>query len=110
MAKTSDSWNKDERDFERMNEMNILTRKQLEDASKCTKFKSCSECSCKVEAGRYLCEEESAQTALTLLDMLKKLEWTLHAEDEVFCPRCGNSKTDGHEYDCQLGNLLKEVD
>lgn len=61
----------------------------------------------------------ATQTALTLLDMLKKLEWSSIAHLDYFdrpvfgCPNCGRSAKDkklGHYPDCELGNLLKEVE
>jgi endogenous inhibitor of DNA gyrase (YacG/DUF329 family) len=49
----------------------------------------------------------AAQTALTAIDMLKKLEFDMINNT---CPYCGLHKSNGHKTDCELGNLLKEVE
>lgn len=80
-----------------------LTRKQFEDSIKCGKNQiACYDCSCEGEEGNCLFSDNIGQTALTFLDMLKRLEFV-----GGYCQIC--SKYHGHYEDCDLGNLLKEV-
>lgn len=61
----------------------ILTKKQLEDASICYK-KKCSECAAnKAEIMTDDCIELLAKTALTLYEMLKRLESVLSKDSHA---------------------------
>jgi hypothetical protein len=61
--------------------------------------------------------KDLAQTALTAIDMLKRLEWVELGEREgeeemipaIICPSCDNWKEEEHNPDCELAKLLKEV-
>jgi hypothetical protein len=92
----------------------LLNRKQLEDAAKCSEMRKCDTCSnyedCPNPFDTCYANEAAAQTALTAIDMLKRLEWKSSSNEN--CPYCGASKIyEGvHKPDCELGNLLKEVD
>jgi riboflavin synthase alpha subunit len=91
----------------------LLNRKQLEDAAKCDDI-TCDKCS----LVKFYCHGgnklsiDIAQTALTTIDMLKKLEWSMVDMDDCVscCPVCGGYKVNGHVEFCALGNLLMEVD
>jgi len=51
---------------------------------------------------------ETAQTALALLDILKKLEFSNLTFEGPECYFCGGKNE--HLADCELGNLLKEME
>jgi hypothetical protein len=84
----------------------MLNRKQLEDAAECKG--KCFQCH------RKYCQEQIAQTALKLADMLKRLEWLvcsygIPGQDE-HCPICREYKGDGHTKGCELAALLKGLE
>lgn len=83
----------------------ILTKKNLEDASKCFELK-CSKCSMYGNE-KMNCQEDLAQTALTLYGMVKRLNDERIAADQD-CPICG--KIFGHFDSCDWGNLLKQME
>ena len=86
----------------------MLTRRQLEDLSKCG-YIHCANCSC-----APICEGEemkSAQTALVLADMLKRLERVYDSQfNEYFCPICKAGEEVGHFEDCELAAILKGLE
>jgi len=97
----------------------MLRREQLEDIVRCNKGEiACGECNNKdnrCRRGRIFgkgtsikdsgCMGNAAQTALTLADMLKRLD----RENDV-CPICGLDKAYGHEKGCELAALLKGLE
>lgn len=89
----------------------MLTKRELEDASKCHSD-YCEPCQMINGEGQSDCVKRSAQTALTLLDMLKRLEWTtqsVYHGPSHHCRICRMTIMQGHLPDCELGNLLREV-
>lgn len=92
----------------------LLTKKQLEDASRCGEFESCADCSCYVNCKKHVCTEELlAQTALALYEMVIKMQWKgIHSWNyqERGCPMCGGTQFMGHEPACELANLLKKME
>lgn len=78
----------------------MLTKKQLEDAARCTII-DCEDCSVycvnTIEVTR-----RTARTALAYRDMLERLEWINNC-----CPICRQYKTNGHAPTCKLTALLK---
>ena len=85
----------------------MLTKKQLEDASKCELKGSCNGCSLADGKGVGSCIKRPSQTALAIFDMLKRLDKAV-ASYRINCPLCFSDK--GHSKDCELGILLKEVE
>lgn len=79
----------------------MLTKKQLEDAMRCTII-DCEDCSVycvnTIEVTR-----RAARTALAYRDMLERLEWI----NNNHCPICQQCKTNGHAPTCKLTALLK---
>ena len=79
----------------------LLTKKQLEDAVRCTSI-DCEDCSVycvnTIEVTR-----RTARTALAYRDMLERLEWI----NNNHCPICQQCKTNGHAPTCKLTALLK---
>jgi hypothetical protein len=93
----------------------MLTKKQLEDAARCAII-DCEDCSIPcintIEVTR-----RSAQTALALAKMLRRLEWSNRIPlmnylpvYEHHCPLCGWSEFNGHAPNCELGNMLKGLE
>ena len=85
----------------------MLTRRQLEDLSKCG-YIHCANCSC-----APICEGaemKSARTALALADMLKRLEWCNDGAEFGKCHVCGVFDVEGHKPDCELAALLKGLE
>lgn len=80
----------------------MLTKKQLEDAMRCT-ILDCEDCSVycvnTIEVTR-----RAARTALAYRDMLERLEWI---NNNNHCPICQQCKTNGHAPTCKLTALLK---
>jgi Zn finger protein HypA/HybF involved in hydrogenase expression len=78
----------------------MLTKKQLEDAARCTII-DCEDCSVycvnTIEVTR-----RAARTALAYREMLEQLEWINN-----YCPICRQYKTNGHAPTCKLTALLK---
>ena len=87
----------------------ILTLKQIKDASKCMDCKTCSMytlCS----SAEMLETKGLAQTALTLYEILKRLEWS---DDGHYCPICHYMKDEEHPIhspNCELGEMLKKME
>jgi hypothetical protein len=100
----------------------MLSRKQLEDAAKCekkigkvdfeTQEEMCQKCSCSDGHGGCVATFGAAQTALTLANMCKRLEWVKCPghEDILFCPLCGAMQKYGHAEDCELSKLRKRLE
>jgi len=78
----------------------MLSRRQLEDAARCTII-DCAECSMycinTIETTR-----RCGRVALAFRDMLERLEWV----DNDYCPICRQYKANGHANDCELAALL----
>lgn len=81
------------------------TMKQLKDTANCSYIR-CNECACNF-----------AETALALAKMLRQLEWSNRIPlmnylpvYEHRCPLCGWHEFNGHAPNCELGNMLKELD
>ena len=85
----------------------MLTKENLKDANKCEEKGNCTECSMPDGEDMESCIKRSAQTAITIFDMLKRLDKAV-ASYRINCPLCFSDK--GHSKDCELGILLKEVE
>ena len=84
----------------------MLTKKQLQDATRCSTRRACSVCSLdKITESVYDCRQQCAKTALAYREMLERLEW---GAIDGTCPCCGNFEKHGHAPDCELAKLLKE--
>jgi hypothetical protein len=81
------------------------TKKQLKDAIKCEQKAMCHTCAMANGQGTADCTMRTAQTALALADMLKRLEWN---GSYYRCPMCGRG--DKHKPDCELAALLKGLE
>ncbi|RNC62780.1 MAG: hypothetical protein AWM53_01999 [Candidatus Dichloromethanomonas elyunquensis] len=93
----------------------LLTRKQIEDMSRCQEKPDCTSCSLFDQAKNDFINTECdidnvAQTALTLLNMLKRLEFANLTFEGEECYICAGNEGTGHKPDCELGNLLKEME
>jgi hypothetical protein len=85
----------------------MLTKRQLEDAARCTII-DCEDCSVycvnTIEVTR-----RAARTALAYREILERLEWQSFTGEH--CPICGGAKPDalggGHTPTCELATLLK---
>jgi hypothetical protein len=98
----------------------ILSKKQLEDAAKCCKNEMDTEnggCLCRLQevcgGVPAICAEKVAQTALAYRAMLERLEWVRGSQRVTgalykFCPICGEAESHGHKPHCELAALLKE--
>ena len=79
----------------------MLTKRQLEDAARCTII-DCAECSMycinTIETTR-----RCGRAALAYREMLERLEWV----DNDYCPICRQYKANGHAADCELAALLR---
>ena len=91
----------------------MLTKRQLEDAAECMSH-DCESCGVREFAGGC-CQIATAQTALALAKMLRRLEWSNRIPlmrylpvYEHRCPLCGWPEFNGHAPNCELGNMLKE--
>ena len=93
-------------------EVEMLTKKQLEDAAEClARFheRTCGQCSCNKfrygYVGSYGCTENAAQTALAYRDMLEEVIKHLS-----HCPFCKINRPwlYKHKDGCKLAALLKE--
>ena len=82
----------------------LLTKRQLEDAARCTII-DCAECSMycinTIETTR-----RCGRAALAYREMLERLEWI----NNDHCPICQQCKTNGHTADCELAVLLRGSD
>lgn len=90
----------------------MLNRKQLEDSKNCKVTHDCDECEIRSTFPTH-CVQAVGQTALALLDMLKRLEFAYNSMARAgknVCQICGYPDTVGHYKDCELGNLLKEME
>jgi hypothetical protein len=98
----------------------MLSRKQLENAAKCKTKTDCDNCIYDKDTRINMndCVEQSSKTALTAIDMLKRLEWVTVGDKEgkeemipaILCLSCDNWKEEGHRPECELAKLLKEVE
>ena len=92
----------------------MLTKRQLEDAARCsrTKHNSCALREICFIQGTCYAIIELAQTALAYREMLERLEWSATAYKPKqlynYCPWCLEHKDAGHAQDCELAALLKE--
>lgn len=86
----------------------MLTRKQLEDLKDCDIDKDCEGCSCFGVC--MAADNEAAQTALALADMLKRLEWVPDEIGGHSCLICGGTKAGGHMEGCELAALLRGLE
>ncbi len=91
----------------------MLTKKQLEDAARCTSSTKCWECKMMKTDQKGDCTENVAQTALVYREMLERLEWSGlsgYSTDKPiwYCVVCGRRKEKGHAAYCELAALLKE--
>lgn len=82
----------------------MLNRRQLEGAIECRKFYDCKYNTKK--CGGIVSKRDLAQTALTLLNMLKRLEFSNLSWDGLECYICGGKNE--HKEGCELAALLKE--
>lgn len=83
-----------------------LTRKQLKDAKNCKVYHDCEECEIR-STNQNHCIHALAYIALVFLDMLKRCA----SEEAIVCPICGiEVHLYGHTNDCELNNILKEVE
>jgi hypothetical protein len=93
----------------------MLTKRQLEDAAECMSH-DCESCGVREFAGGC-CQIATAQTALALAKMLRRLEWSNRIPlmrylpvYEHRCPLCGWPEFNGHAPNCELGNMLKGLE
>lgn len=96
----------------------MMTRKMLEDAAKCVIRGFCEDepqCSlCDTVDDSADCVSLTAQTALKLADMLKRLEWIQTREGSDYCiplwncPYCENEQGEGHTSDCALAETARK--
>jgi uncharacterized FAD-dependent dehydrogenase len=105
----------------RRERVEILNRKQLEDAAKCekkigkvdfeTQEEMCKKCSCHDGYGGCAATFEAAQTALAYRAILKRHMWHKRSSDgNYFCIECGNRKDTGHTSNCELAAQLKGLE
>lgn len=86
----------------------ILTKQQLQDIVDCQEnfHNGCKEEQCSMAEYCIDADLLVAQTALTLLDMLKRLEFSNLTWEGAECYICGGKNE--HEEGCELAALLKE--
>lgn len=95
-----------------------MTKRQLEDATRCKSKEACMSCRAwSIEYdGMDDCIEELARTALAYRELaekqrlvLERLEWMGYGiAVGVRCPICYNREEEGHEEGCELAALLRE--
>ena len=80
---------------------NILTIKQLKDASMCgdIECRNCALDNSKINESKIL-----AKTALILYKMVKQ------CLIKGYCPICNSWINTGHSPNCELGNLIKQIE
>jgi len=96
----------------------ILTEKLIEKILYCLKAKKsiydCDKCLLSGECGNGKVVQSLAQTALTLYEIIAKIEWIkvnlgeFGGEIEM-CPLCRNEKQYGHYENCDF-NLIKTME